>query len=174
MSEYQYYEFRAVDTPLTAKQMRELRAISTRAEITPTRFTNEYHWGSFKGDPLKMMFQYFDAFLYFANWGTRELMFRLPGDALDAKAAGAYATRDGGLTLQAKGGLVVIDFLCGVNGGGEWEDAGDWGGDEEDGSDEFEADEYGADEYEEYAYDDEGPDRGLLGPLLPLREALLE
>src|SRR5687767_6698097 len=44
MSEYQYYEFRAVDAPLTAKQMRELRAISTRAEITPTRFTNEYHW----------------------------------------------------------------------------------------------------------------------------------
>ena len=44
MSEYQYYEFIAVDRPLTPKQMAELRAVSTRAEITPTRFQNEYNW----------------------------------------------------------------------------------------------------------------------------------
>jgi hypothetical protein len=78
MSEYQYYEFQAVDRPLTEKEMRELRTLSTRAEITPTSFWNEYHWGDFKGDPLKMVKLYFDAFLYFANWGTRELMLRLP------------------------------------------------------------------------------------------------
>ena len=38
MSEYQCYEFVALERPLTAKQMAELRAISTRAEISPTRF----------------------------------------------------------------------------------------------------------------------------------------
>src|SRR6478672_5663909 len=53
MSEYQYYEFQAIDKPLTKQQMAELRAISTRAEITPTRFTNEYNFGSFKGDPTE-------------------------------------------------------------------------------------------------------------------------
>jgi len=42
MSEYQYYEFRAVDRPLREDEMEELRAISTRAEITPTSFTNTY------------------------------------------------------------------------------------------------------------------------------------
>jgi len=94
MSEYQYYEFRAVDQPLTEKQMRELRAISTRAHITPASFTNEYHWGDFKGDPRKMMFQYFDAFLYFANWGTRRLMFRMPAELVDAKAAKQYCTSE--------------------------------------------------------------------------------
>jgi hypothetical protein len=37
MSEYQYYEFIAIDEPLTPKQMGELRACSSRANITPTR-----------------------------------------------------------------------------------------------------------------------------------------
>jgi hypothetical protein len=31
MSEYQYYEFRAIDRPLTAREMAELRSYSTRA-----------------------------------------------------------------------------------------------------------------------------------------------
>jgi len=37
MSEYQSYEFVATDRQLTGKEMAELRSISTRAEITPTR-----------------------------------------------------------------------------------------------------------------------------------------
>jgi hypothetical protein len=57
MSEYQYYEFLALDRPLTEKQRAELRSISTRAEITATRFVNEYQWGDLKGDPRKMMEQ---------------------------------------------------------------------------------------------------------------------
>ena len=70
MSEYQYYEFRAIENPLTDRQVGELRKLSTRAEITPTSFTNEYQWGNFRGNPRKMMEKYFDAFLYYANWGT--------------------------------------------------------------------------------------------------------
>ncbi len=42
MSEYQYYHFQAIDQPLSRQQMQELRAISTRAEITPTSFINTY------------------------------------------------------------------------------------------------------------------------------------
>jgi hypothetical protein len=34
MSEYQYYEFQALDRPLTEREMRELRGYSTRAAIT--------------------------------------------------------------------------------------------------------------------------------------------
>ena len=67
MSEYQYYEFKAVDKPLSEKDMRALRNISTRAQITPTGFVNEYNWGDFKGNPLKLVEQYFDVFLYVAN-----------------------------------------------------------------------------------------------------------
>jgi len=54
MSEYQYYEFKAVDKPLTEKDMQALRNLSTRARITPTSFVNEYNWGDFKGNLLKL------------------------------------------------------------------------------------------------------------------------
>ncbi|MEX5633542.1 hypothetical protein [Parafrankia sp. FMc2] len=54
MSTYQYYEFLAVDRPLNARQQDEVRALSTRARITATSFTNEYHLGDFGGDPRKM------------------------------------------------------------------------------------------------------------------------
>lgn len=42
MSEYQYYEFAAIDRPLTRAEMAELRAVSTRAVITPSGFVNHY------------------------------------------------------------------------------------------------------------------------------------
>src|SRR5437868_2879396 len=90
MSEYQYYEFRAIDKPLDEKAMAKLRALTSRAEITPTSLINEYHWGDFRGNPDKLMAEYFDAFLYFANWGTHRLMFRLPRECLDAKMIKPY------------------------------------------------------------------------------------
>lgn len=98
MSEYQYYEFLSIDRPLTRREMGELRALSTRAEITPSRFTNTYHWGDFTGDPRKLMWRYFDAFVYVANWGTHRFMLRLPAGVADLDAAGdvrAPATRCG-------------------------------------------------------------------------------
>lgn len=94
MSEYQYYEFVAVDRPLTASEMAELRALSTRATITPTRLVNVYHWGNFKGNPLTLMQRYFDAFLYRANWGTHRLMLRLPRSLLDPREATPYCMAD--------------------------------------------------------------------------------
>ncbi len=74
MSEYQWYEFVALDKPLSDSEMAALRAISTRAEITPTRFWNEYNWGDLEADPAVLLAKYFDAHLYFANWGTHRFM----------------------------------------------------------------------------------------------------
>lgn len=94
MSEYQYYEFLAVDRPLNDQQCAELRALSARAQITATSFINEYHWGNFRGDPQAMMERYFDAFLYLANWGTRQLMIRLPRGLLGLTVAEQYCYTD--------------------------------------------------------------------------------
>ena len=91
MSEYQYYEFLAIDRPLTADEMAELRALSARATITPVSFTNEYNWGDFKGDPGKLMQRYFDAHVYVANWMTAIFMVRLPIEALTQETATAVA-----------------------------------------------------------------------------------
>jgi hypothetical protein len=51
VSEYQYYDFKAIDHALTKTEMIALRAISTRAVITTTSFTNHYEWGDLKADP---------------------------------------------------------------------------------------------------------------------------
>src|SRR6201993_3665732 len=83
MSEYQYYEFRTIDRPLTETEIDALGAISTRAEITSTSFTNHYEWGDLKADPLRLLEKYFDAFVYVANWGTRRFFLRLPKAWID-------------------------------------------------------------------------------------------
>ncbi len=94
MSEYQYYEFLAVDRPLTKNEQAQVRALSTRAEITATRFVNEYHFGDFHGDTTKMVEQFYDAHLYFANWGSRRLLLRLPSALLAKKEAEPYALEE--------------------------------------------------------------------------------
>ena len=94
MSEYQYYEFLAIDRPLTAEEMKDLRALSTRAQITPVSFTNEYHWGDFKGNPDKLMERYFDAHVYVANWMTAIFKVRVPGEALAKETVEAMAASE--------------------------------------------------------------------------------
>ncbi len=122
MSEYQYYEFQAIDRPLTAAQMAELRAVSTRARITATSFTNEYHWGSFKGDPPRWMEKYFDAHLYFANWGTRHFMLRLPARLLPEEVVEPYCAGYS-LSSRVRGGQHVLSFLSETD-EPEWDEAG--------------------------------------------------
>ena len=122
MSEYQYYEFQAIDQPLTEGQMRELRSISSRADITPTRFTNFYTLGDFKGNPARMVEKYFDAYLYLANWGTREFTLRLPCQELDLDRAQLYCASEPA-SARAKGKFVILDF-CSQDEDGNWEEEG--------------------------------------------------
>jgi hypothetical protein len=109
MSEYQYYEFRAVDRPLSDQEQAELRELSTRAEISAYHFSNVYHWGHFKGSPEEMVERYFDAHLYVTNWGVRRLMLRLPAGLFDAQRARPYLTGDC-LSLRKTGDKVVLTF----------------------------------------------------------------
>lgn len=114
MSEYQSYELIALDRPLTATEMAELRSVSTRAEITPTRFWNEYQWGDLKADPAKLLARYFDVHVYFANWGTRRLMFRLPITAVDVTALQPYFP-GASATLTTTAEHVILDLVSEVD-----------------------------------------------------------
>ena len=125
MSEYQYYEFQAIDRPLSEEDMRWLRGLSTRAQITATNFINVYHWGDFRGNPVELMERCFDAFVYVANWGSRRFMVRLPHGAFDAAYAKQYCHRYG-VSLLKKKGCFLIDLH-------RDEEAGEWDG-WEDGS----------------------------------------
>src|SRR5215218_7976750 len=127
MSEYQYYEFRAIDRPLTKDEMAEVRKTSTRATITPTSFVNVYHWGDYHGDPLELVTRYCDAHVYTANWGTHHLMFGFPRRLLDPAVAKPYCVTDA-TRLHDKGERVVLEFLLSPDdGGGYWyEEDDDW------------------------------------------------
>ena len=118
MSEYQYYEFLAVDRPLDERQQAEVRALSTRARITATSFTNEYHWGNFRGDPRKMMERYYDAHLYVTNWGTHQVMLRLPRALLSLEAAEQYCI-DPHVAAWASGEHLILDLTS-------EDESGDW------------------------------------------------
>lgn len=127
MSEYQYYEFQAIDRPLSEDDQRWLRGLSTRAQITTTSFTNVYHWGDFRGDPIKVMERCFDAFVYVANWGSRRFMIRLPHGSFDAVGAKQYCHRYG-VSLQERKGCVLIDIRRDEEPGewDGWEDGSAW------------------------------------------------
>lgn len=94
MSEYQYYEFRAIDRRLTGDEMEELRSHSSRAEITPRGFINEYNYGDLKADPAEWMQQYFDAFVHVTSWCNCLLALRVPHFLFGPADLEPFATND--------------------------------------------------------------------------------
>jgi hypothetical protein len=109
VSEYQYYDFRALDRPLTRNEMAALRTVSTRAAITATSFTNHYEWGDLKANPSKLLEKYFDAFVYVANWGTHEFCIRLPQGSVDYKLLHAMAPGKS-LRVRKTATFVIVEF----------------------------------------------------------------
>lgn len=109
MSEYQYYEFLAIDRPLGDDEQAAVRSLSTRARITATSFVNEYHWGNFRGRPDLLMETYYDAHLHITNWGTHRVMFRLPCDLLDPDVVETYCAGDQ-TNVWSTDEFVVLDF----------------------------------------------------------------
>jgi len=110
MSEYQYYEFQAVDRPLSDVDQSALRKLSTRARITARSFTNSYDWGDFRGDPMELMRRWFDLHLYLANWGTRRLMMRLPTRLVRPQAFDRILSADAGVELKVAGNSLILDI----------------------------------------------------------------
>jgi hypothetical protein len=127
VSEYQYYDFKAIDHALTKTEMAALRAISTRAAITTTSFTNHYEWGDLKADPLKLLERYFDAFLYVANWGTREFHLRLPQELVDFKQLKSILPGKSA-HVRSAGKFVIVSFETDLEPEGDWDDGSGWMG----------------------------------------------
>lgn len=107
MSEFQYYEFQALDRALTDKEMSEMRKVSSRARISPKKFINFYSYGDFQGDEDKWMDKHFDAFLYMANWGTRRLILRFPNDSIDRKLIKQFCPGEVATFRTTKGHTII-------------------------------------------------------------------
>lgn len=94
MSEYQFVAFRAIDARVSKDNLDYMHRQSSRAEITPWRFDNEYHYGAFRGDALEMLRRGYDLHLHYANFGIRSLFIRLPHGLPNPKAAKPYLDGD--------------------------------------------------------------------------------
>ena len=126
MSEYQYYEFQAIDRPLGEADREALRALSTRARITATSFTNSYEWGDFKGDPTKLMERWFDLHLYLANWGSRRLMIRLPKRLVDRRRLDGFLGKADCAEVRVAGENLILDITRYEMEFDEWDDGSSW------------------------------------------------
>jgi len=122
MSEYQYYEFQAIDRPLGEADRQALRSLSTRAQITATSLTNSYEWGDFKGDPAKLMERWFDLHLYLANWGSRRLMMRLPKPLVDRSLVDAFLREVDCAELRVSGENLILDVTRDEVESEDWDD----------------------------------------------------
>jgi hypothetical protein len=112
MSEHQCVAFRAIDGPVSEENLEYMRRQSSRAEITPFAFDNEYHYGDFGGDALEMMRRGYDIHLHYANFGIRKLLIRFPHGPPDEAAAKPYFAKDSLRFLkdkQGKGGTLCIE-----------------------------------------------------------------
>ncbi len=124
MSEYQYYQFQAVDRPLTDDQQQELRRISSRAHITPSGFVNTYNYGDLHADPVVLLEKYFDAFCYLSNGGTRQLMFKFPIGLFERESLEKYCLDDI-FSIRRKGEYLILEFYS-ESEDYEWEEGEGW------------------------------------------------
>lgn len=112
MSEYQYIAFRAIDAPVSKKNLDYMRKQSSRAEITSRSFTNEYHYGDFGGNAIEMLRRGYDIHLHYANFGIRSLFIRLPQGFPDSDAAKPYLDGDSLRFIKDRagpGGVLAIE-----------------------------------------------------------------
>jgi hypothetical protein len=94
------------------------------------RLVNTHEWGNFKADPRDLVVKCFDAFLYYANWGTRRLILRVPSTRLEPRIAKQYvAIRSGSArnsrsvaTVTAAGRNLLIDLWSENEAGDDWLD----------------------------------------------------
>jgi hypothetical protein len=70
MSEYQYHEWQSLERPLTAAEQAAVNDLSSHIDVTASQAIVTYKWGDFKHDPIHVLAQYFDAYLYSANWAV--------------------------------------------------------------------------------------------------------
>ena len=125
MSEYQRYEFMTCDRPLTKTQLDAVNNLSSHIEVSATRALVEYNWGSFKHNPIDVLYRYFDGFLYWANWGAPHFALRFPHGTLPVGLADLISDYDFGdfVTFTPHPDYDILDMDFGeMQGSDEWID----------------------------------------------------
>lgn len=107
MSEYQYYEFQAIDNRLTDKEMAAISKLSSRVELSPSQAIFTYSYSDFRGDKLDLVEKYFDMMLYIANFGSRQMIFKIPLGFIELKDLKPYCVEDHIEVYKKKDSLIL-------------------------------------------------------------------
>jgi hypothetical protein len=131
MSEYQYYEFQAIDRPLTEEEQQAVARLSSRVDPHPRRAVFTYSWSDFPGQAGKVLARYYDAMLYMANWGSRRLMFRFPKALVKPEQMEQYCVKSleydsDTLTVYTVGEYVILDIRANDDQGDGWIEGEGW------------------------------------------------
>jgi hypothetical protein len=112
MSYYEYYEFLAIDRPLSDEARTEFSRLSSRAKVTSRSASYVYNYGSFPGQPDDLLQQHCDFFYYMASWGIR-LCMKVPDGTVDLQTLAVYQGQDGGIAGREAGPGFVVTFATG-------------------------------------------------------------
>jgi hypothetical protein len=125
MSEYQFYEFKSIDKPLTQIEKDEIGSWSSRTNASNTGAIFTYSYSDFPKDTLKVIEKYFDAMFYISNWGTKQLIFKLPNSLVDVNKLKQYCSE--GLNIIEKPDFILVNFCIDEEeGGGNWIEGEGW------------------------------------------------
>ena len=117
--EYQYYEFQAVDRPLTKADRDYVQSLSSRVRPTATRAVFTYGHADFRGSPLSVLEKCFDAMLYMANWGSYQLAFRFPKSVVNIPTLKAYCVSHI-IEVSTTAKYVILNIEIHEEEGGGW------------------------------------------------------
>ena len=117
MSEFQLYDFRSIDRPLTDTARKTIASWSSRSKVSATKAVFTYSYGDFPQDIEEVTAQYFDMALYLTSYGTRQIVFRFPLKDVDYKALSAFDI-DGseatgyttGIAIRKKGEFALVNI----------------------------------------------------------------
>lgn len=124
--EYQYYDFQAIDRPLTKAEQDYVQSLSSRVIPTATRAVFTYSYGDFRGNPLSVLEKCFDAMLYVANWGSYQLAFRFLKSAVNVPALKPYCV-DNIIEVSTSGKYVTLNIEIHEEEGSGWiEENNNW------------------------------------------------
>jgi len=127
MSEYQFYEFKSIDKPLSKEDKEKIATWSSRSNPTNSGVIFTYSYGNFPKSEIDVVEKYFDAMFYISNWGTTRLIFKFPKELIPAVKIKPYCI-EYGLALSLKSNYYLLDFIFEdeEGGGGRWIEGEGW------------------------------------------------
>lgn len=125
MSEYQYYEFCRLHSPMSKETRQIMHSLSSRANVGTHNASYIYNYGDFRGDSKKLLLEHFDVYFYISKFGTIKLCFKYNKNDLDLEKLNQYCI-DNVIEIKKYGDNIILDlYVCPEEGGCGWLDADD-------------------------------------------------